>query len=70
MVSPSTGVAVAVTFAVMRLNVADFGIFTYIKGVDTVVFGSVCTAVVNTSAGNNGYITVIADVEIVVYQFF
>ena len=41
-----------------------------IKAVDTIMLAIRATTVVNTTTGNNGYITIIPNIEIIVHHFF
>ena len=54
----------------MFFYIADFGVLSHVKAVNSVVLGVLAAAVVDAAARDDEHVAVFADEEIVVYHFF
>ena len=61
--------ASTISLTVMLLNIFNLRIFAYKEAMNTIMLGILVTAVMNTAASNNYNITVITNVEIIIYHF-
>ena len=58
--------ALAVAAAVMLFHILHMGVLADEEAVDTIMLGGLVAAIVDTAAGYDGYIAVIAYVEIII----
>ena len=56
----------AVAASIMLFHILYVGVLTNEEAVDTIVLGSLISTIVDTTAGYNGYIAVITNVEIII----
>ena len=61
--------SITITFAIMLFNIFYFSVLFYIECVNSYVLGCVNTTIMNTTSGNNCYITVFSNIEVIVYGF-
>ena len=54
----------------MLLNILYFGVFAYEETVNSVVLAVACAAIVDTAACDDDDITILSNMEIVVYSLF